>query len=368
MSSSKNVKLALLLLIIGAVAIALLGVFDPRCRHNKDCSPNRACERGACVDVIVVEPPRSQSCLADAQCGLGEICVGGICDKLEPELPTCALNEPVKGCECKAPLQEETGRCVRLHNDPRCADPTFLRMCSRVVVEASSSINDCGIIRFRDLIISNDSVASLLGSFSDQVALLFPTGQPVPNSDWPPPEVESEYQRLLRNHLKVLYDAKMIVMLGRASPIGHRQRNESLAARRLNMAKNFLYDVCKEVHTEGECAQFMQRFLVAVIGEGRAVGREEFIRAFHPTLWRGGGPVREKRWTLPVNETMMTTPGDLSGGRDIVKQNGVSRANAERVLAVALGRSRSRKDQRIAQQFMNQTVMFIPVPCACKRY
>ena len=167
--------------------------------------------------------------------------------------------------------------------------------------------------------------------------------------------------------VRALFDAKMIVLLGRASPIGNAADNDALAARRLNAAKNWLFDACRATnHSDDECNALAARVAPAAVGQGRVIRRGEFIKAFHPTLRRSGQVVREKRWTLPVDETMMQAPNPIPGKRDIIKQNGAKQARADSVLAVALGRTNNRQHQRVAEQFMNQAAMFIPVPCSCK--
>ena len=372
MSDNKNQQLAVLvMMVLGAVAILLYLMVGEGCKKNADCPDGMVCSAGSCVakpNVAVVPP-----CLGDSNCPPGQICVGGVCDKEEPPeegsvRPACALGEPVQDCECKVPYQEVAGKCARPPEDPRCADPTFIRVCQNVVRDCAGSLGGaCAGDKWKDLMIGDDSVAALLGTFTDQVALLFPTSQPVANSNWPPDGIKTGYGVLIRQHVQTLFDAKMIVLLGRASPIGNAADNDALAARRLNAAKNWLFDACRATnHSDDECNALAARVAPAAVGQGRVIRRGEFIKAFHPTLRRSGQVVREKRWTLPVDETMMQAPNPIPGKRDIIKQNGAKQARADSVLAVALGRTNNRQHQRVAEQFMNQAAMFIPVPCSCK--
>ena len=355
------------------------------CRHHASAKRSYLASALVCLALLswVVGCRREEStsapvesmktCVEDKDCGPGRECVVGVCrpsaPPLGPQAIVCAVGAPTLDCECRPPLRSKGGLCVRSGGDPRCDDPAFLRLRTRLVAETWTPLNETQGNRWQDFVKSDATVTALLTQFSDHVALLFPKAQPLANADteWPPPAMGARYEALIERHFDTLFNAKLLVALGRASKArnqAERQINNMLAIYRVNQAKAWLKDVCLRKKSRGECDQLRSRFRVVAISEDRPIRLSEFRDAVQSQVREGGQVHTEARWWLAEDDGGFTTNSSImERGRPKRRRNGTKPANIQR-LKRALQGSRAFNDRWAAEVLVNRAVIFVPIPCA----
>lgn len=352
MSSKRNNQLAiLLLLLLGISAVMLFFILggpskrrpcDPgeRISESCECTKPRRDVNGMCIDgsnTPVGGGTRRQTCETDSDCPPNHDCVDKVCFEVKARLPVCSRDEELgnpKKCECRAPLLEKEGRCVQVAGGSQCGEKAMRDACVMVDRSCNGAANkgSCHDKQWTSLVISNEAVDELFKKFSDQTAYLFPTGVPKPGDSTV--ALREEYQRFLNANWSKFANAKMIIKLGRASPIGDREENQQLAKQRMNVIDQMLLPACENAGTpKSECLNILaDRVRSVAMADDRPVTTEEFARIFEPRV----GDRVDKNWQAPDDAVARQVDSAIAGARG-TKGN----------------------------QYMNQAVFLIPIPCDC---
>lgn len=351
MQNRKNTQLILLVLLLlgvsGFMVYLIGGDRQLPCRDGEavdgcSCVAPRQVVDGRCnVAPHVVPPVVVPGCSVSAPCPDGNDCIDGECLPSGPvQRPTCVVGQDVTTCTCRPPMVEDAGHCTAVSD--RCSVPVFQDACRRVQQACAGKGIGCEGKKWSDLEISDNAVGDLMHAFDGQIAMLFPSNKP----DGPVPVLKAAYKTFLIQRWSAIQDAKTYIILGRASRTGSKRHNESLAIRRMSMVEGLLYEICIEKVRAGEldpryCIDSLKsRGKSAAIGYNRTISATEFSTVFQPLNSRS---VAIKNWMVPSLEIEGVVVDALSG----TAPNGrVTKAN----------------------EYMNQAVFIVPIPCDCHVY
>ncbi len=310
----------------------------PMCSPTKPCpNPNDECHDGDCI-------PKPQCSVANPCPDHDQDCVDGQCRPRDVK-KTCADGELITGCVCKGTMKVKDGRCRNVDAAERCQLPVFLEACQRVTLACAGKGLGCEGKAWSDLQIGDQAVNDLLGHFTDQSALLFPNGIPMHGQNAGEiAALREPFKQFVAAHWQPIEDAKMLIILGRASRTGPPAINERLAKQRMTLAADLLIEVCKEKKpgANGEISKVCQELVgkrakQAAISSNRSIDWSEFGEVFAPP---GASGVRVQNWIAP--NTQM--------GGDVTTAMTPNAPIATRTKGT---------------NYMNQAVFFIPIPCEC---
>ncbi|WP_224191179.1 hypothetical protein [Nannocystis pusilla] len=280
----------------------------------------------------------------EEQCPEGNWCVHGECTPRE-EPQVAQRGEQCRDCPCDVGLQCGADLRCRPRNEPEppaptCGDPAVEAAVARLTqacLQRRHSVQDqvengqgCSADEWRALLADDEQMNTLLAAFPDRLAVFFPSGEPRARQPWPDALTRAHMVGELARHAEALSKAKMLFVLGRASPDGNPADDYALALRRINAVER-LIDVAlgREKPSERGAGPML-------IGSGapsdRPIALEAFVRNYAGT------------------QTPIAT----------------SRAESERLAAAfaAIRAGEPVPGRRSLERDVNRMVLVIPVPCA----
>jgi hypothetical protein len=279
----------------------------------------------------------------EEQCPDGHWCVHGACVPHE-EPPVAQRGEQCRDVPCDVGLQ--CGADLRCHPRgepeppaPTCADPAVEAAVSRLTqacLQRRTSVQDrveggegCSADEWRALLADDAEMNALLAAFPDRLTVYFPSGEPRPRAAWPDPSTRAYMVGELARHAKTLREAKMLFVIGRATPDGNPNDDHALALRRINVVERLI---------------------------DQALGRDKPSQRGEGPMLIGWGAPSERPVTLEAfvrNYAGKQTP------------IAATRADSER-LAAAFAAIRAGEPvpaRRTLEREVNRVVLVIPVPC-----
>lgn len=190
----------------------------------------------------------------DGQCPEGNLCIEGTCVPWEgepAETLRCQPGDACDGCRCEAPLACTDGLCQAPTPPPgeqpheACMKPE-MQEALRFLVKAcrargGKDLTACTSDDWRSFAIESDRFDAIMATFPDQITLHFPSGKPpLRGGRWPGARDRKHYLAELERHRAIFDEAKLVFLIGRASPIGSIKKNRNLAFKRMNVAVDLL--------------------------------------------------------------------------------------------------------------------------------
>lgn len=279
----------------------------------------------------------------EEQCPEGQWCVHGQCTPHE-EPQVAQRGEQCRDCPCDVGLQCGADLRCRPRNEPEapaptCGDPAVEAAVSRLTqtcLQRRHSVQDqvesgqgCSADEWRALLADDEQMNTLLAAFPERLAVFFPSGEPRARQAWPDPQTRAHMAGELARHAEALREAKMLFVLGRASPDGNPADDYALALRRINAVER-LIDV--------------------------ALGREKpSERGAGPMLIGSGAPSDRPVALEAFVHNYAGTQAPIA----------TSRAESERLAAAfaAIRAGEPVPGRRSLERDVNRVVLVIPVPC-----
>lgn len=298
-----------------------------------------------------VAPPGEQEARAcdprrpdEEQCPDGQWCVHERCTPHE-EPPIAGRGEQCRDVPCDVGLRCGPDLRCRPRGEPptpapTCGDPAVEAAVSRLTqacLQRRQSVHErveagegCSADEWRALLADDDEMNALLAAFPDRLAVFFPSGEPRVRRPWPDPQTRPYIVGELARHAKALREAKLLFVIGRASPDGNPKDDHALALRRINAVEQLI---------------------------DQALGRNK------PSE-RGSGPLLIG-WGAPSDRPVALEAfvRNYAGTQTPIA---ASRLESER-LAAAFAAVRAGEPvpaRRSLERDVNRVVLVIPVPCA----
>ncbi len=220
------------------------------------------------------------------QCPDGMLCVGTRCVPDAP-LPTCEDGELCRYCQCPEPRMCVRGQCV----DPEvstpasavsaCNDPAVQEALQVLVQQCkkrgNSTLEGCEPSDWHDFAMKDDRFDTIMAAFPDRVSVHFPFGKPSRWANWwPLQRTVAEYRTQLLESKEAFSDAKIIFMIGRASPEGAPEVNYRTALLRMDVVRRLM----DELYVSGEVNPLGTKIKQFTMGDTRPV-QPEFFRNFY---------------------------------------------------------------------------------------
>src|SRR5690606_4122361 len=98
----------------------------------------------------------------------------------------------------------------------------------------------CSADEWRALLADDEEMNALLAAFPDRLAVYFPSGEPRARQPWPTPAARGPIVRQPVRHAQAPPEAKMLFVIGRASPDGNPADDHALALRRINAVERLI--------------------------------------------------------------------------------------------------------------------------------
>jgi hypothetical protein len=214
------------------------------------------------------------------------LCVGTRCVP-DLALPTCEDDELCRYCSCPAPRSCVRGRCVLPEElapadaISACADPAvqealqvLVQQCKR---RGSSTLEGCEPSDWHDFAMKDDRFDTIMAAFPDRVSVHFPFGKPSRWANWwPRKETIANYSEQLIESKQAFSDAKVIFMIGRASPEGDPEVNYRTALMRMDVVRRMMNDL----YADGGINPLGTKLKQFTMGDTRPV-QPEFFRNFY---------------------------------------------------------------------------------------
>jgi hypothetical protein len=174
---------------------------------------------------------------------------------------TCEEGQSCRECDCAAGLVCHQNRCFAADKVDRA--PLICEQDARLAAAVKTLADKCtkrkknvdeivssGACTTKDweaLALEDDKFDLLLSAFPNRFAVHFPSGRPyLKRQDWPPEANRTHYLGRIREFRQALREAKQIFVIGRASPDGDAETNNTLAVRRMNLVSGLIDTVLFE--------------------------------------------------------------------------------------------------------------------------
>ncbi|MCA9690482.1 MAG: hypothetical protein KC636_12795 [Myxococcales bacterium] len=267
------------------------------------------------------------------QCPDGMLCVGTRCVPDAP-LAQCSDGELCRYCECDAPRSCVRGHCVapeqatEIASVPACEDPKVQEALRVLVAQCkkrgSNTLEGCEPSDWHDFAMADERFDTIMAAFPERVSVHFPLGKPSRWKPWwPREETLTAYREQLAEHRDALRDAKVIFMIGRASPEGTPDVNYRTALMRMDEVRRMMGGLF-----EGESDVLGTKIKQFTLGDSKPI-EPQFFRSFYANrhvTWDEGS-----RRQL---QGLLASPGELS-----------------------------REERQWLFDTINRVVLVVPVPC-----
>ncbi len=278
-------------------------------------------------------PPRvtGGACSGGMPCAEGFICQDGLCvatpppehQRCQPN-DTCGTEDSV--CTCEAPSTCVDNSCVppKAVQSNACDDPKVQELLTRVAEKCKGDINTCPPDKLKKFALASADFDEIIHRVPETITLHFPAGTPTLNA-----EQKSRYIERMKD-LKVLdslKNAKVILIIGRASAGGTRVKNDEYSRMRADTASDLIGELAADVDDKTYTR-------ITTARKKLILGNRKILQ---PSFFKDSHRNRLIAWTDTVESTLLSNLGNID--------------------------QLSRAQERWTRKQINQVSLIVPLAC-----